>query len=466
MLSIKVKIVVAYTLVFGVLLAGFALLTYEAAYDNEVAKLDARLESHADKIATELEEDQLEPNCPSRSALDSIQTGGLAAVKVRLLTLDRNVVFADPDFSLETSMAWNQGTTVSVKKSMVKIARRKHRIMEWPVEIDNRIQYLVQIAAPMHEVEENLDPLRVLFLVLIPVGLILSGGAAYLISVLAFRPMMTMVKTAETISGRDLDARLDLPNVEDEVHLLGRALNEMMGRIDGAIRSQTQFIADASHELRTPLTIMKSELEYVHKTARKSKFKESIGASLAELDHLSSMVNDLLTLARLDGAQLKLEIAPIRLDEILVECVQSVRGIAKKEKVRLKVFVEEAVEINGDRKKLMSVFLNLLDNAIKYSPKNREVLATLTMSKDEPQKVLIVVKDSGPGIPKSEQERVFTRFYRGSQSRSQSDGSGLGLAIAQRFVQLHGGRIILRSVEGRGSSFAVELPLGRGGMPG
>ncbi len=462
MLSIKVKIVIAYTLVFGALLAGFALLTYETAYDNEVAKLDARLESHADKIATELDEDYRERNFPSRSVLDSIQTGGLSAVKVRLLTLDRNVVFTDSGFSLQTNMGWNQGAISSVQKSTVKIQHKKHRIMQWPVEIDNRIQYLVQIAAPMHDIEDNLRPMQVLFLVLIPVGLILCGGAAYLISVLAFRPMMKMVKTAETISATTLDARLDLPNVKDEVHLLGRALNEMIDRIDGSIKSQRQFVADASHELRTPLTIMKSELEFAHRTARKSTLKETIGTSLAELDHLSSMVNDLLTLARLDAAQMKLEKSTIRLDEMLVECVQAVRGIAKKKKVRLKVFIEEAVEIDGDQKKLMSVFLNLLDNAVKYSPKNKEVSATLTMSKGEPRKAMIVVKDNGPGIPKSEQERIFTRFYRGSQSRSQTDGSGLGLAIAQRFVELHGGRITLNSAEGRGSSFAIELPIDEG----
>lgn len=459
LLSIKVKIVIAYTFVFGALLVGFALLTYEAAYDNEVAKLDARLESHADKIAMELEEDSREPGFPSRSVLDSIHTGGLSAVKLRLLTLDKRVVSSDSGFSLETNMGWNQGAMSSVQKSVVKIARRKYRIMQWPVELDNRIQYVVQIAAPMHDIEDNLGPLRVLFLVLIPVGLIISGGAAYLISTLAFKPMMKMVKTAETISGTALDARLDLPRVKDEVHLLGRALNEMIDRIDGAMKSQRQFVADASHELRTPLTILKSELEFAHRTARKSTLKETIGTSLSELDHLSSMVNDLLMLARLDGAQMKLEIAPIRLDEMLVESVQAVRSIAKRKKVRLKLFIEEAVEIEGDQKKLMSAFLNLLDNAIKYSPKNKEVSATLTLFRAEPLKALIVIKDNGPGIPRSEQERVFTRFYRGSQSRSQTDGSGLGLAIAQRFVELHGGRITLQSTEGKGSSFAVELPI-------
>jgi signal transduction histidine kinase len=464
-LSIKIKIVFAYTLVFGALLTGFALLTYEAAYDNEVAKLDARLESHADKIATELEEDSREPGFPSRSMLDSVQTGGLSSVKVRLLTIDEKLVFADPGFSLESDLKWKQGTVAKAQKSTGKIGHKKHRILQWPVEIGDKIPYLVQIAAPMHPVEDNLEPMRLLFLILIPVGLILSGGAAYLISVFAFKPIMKMVKTAETISATTLDARLDLPKVKDEVYLLGRALNEMIERIDGAIKSQRQFVADASHELRTPLTIIKSELEFANRSARKSNLKGSIETSLAELDHLSTMVNDLLTLARLDAAQMKLETSTVRLDEMLIECIQTVRGIAQKKKVRLKLFVEEAVEIQGDHKKLMSVFLNLLDNAIKYSPKNKVVSATLTMRGDVHRTALIAVNDSGPGIPESEHERIFTRFYRGTQSRSQTEGSGLGLAIARRFVELHGGHIVLQSAEGRGSSFTVELPISDDGMP-
>jgi signal transduction histidine kinase len=458
-LSIKARIVIAYTVVFGALLAGFAFLTYEAAYDNEVAKLDARLESHVDKIATELEESSRDLGFPSRSALDSIHTGGLPDVSVRLLTPEKQVVFSDYDFSLATDMAWNRGPATSIQKSSVNVPRGKCRVMQGPVEIGDRIQFLVQIAAPMGTVEDNLGHLRVLFLVLLPLGLILSGGAAYLISVMAFRPIVKMISSAEAISATTLAGRLELPNVTDEVHLLGRALNDMIDRIDSALKSQRQFVADASHELRTPLTILKSELEFAHKSAKTPALKATIGTSLAELDHLSSMVTDLLTLARLDGSQAKLDIATIRLDEVLIECVQAVRVIAKRKKIGLKLFIEEAVEIKGDQKKLISVVLNLLDNAIKYSAKNKTVSATLSIIAGERRMALISIKDSGPGIPKAEQERIFKRFYRGSQSRSQTEGSGLGLAIAERFVELHGGQIRLQSSEGRGSSFTVELPL-------
>jgi len=284
---------------------------------------------------------------------------------------------------------------------------------------------------------------------------------AFFIALMAFKPMMRMVKTAEQISATNLHARLEMPRARDEVHMLGRALNDMIERIDNTIKGQRQFIADASHELRTPLTIIRSELEYAERFARHSSVKKSITASLTEVDRLSSMVNDLLMLAKLDAARVKLELSQLRLDELLLECVQATRAIAKKKDVKLEVFVNEAVEVSGDHEKLKSVVLNLLDNAIKYSGRKSVVSASLVLNETTPQTASIIIQDRGIGIPKSEQASIFGRFYRGSRPRSKIDGSGLGLAIALRFVEMHGGTIFVESEEGKGSTFTVQLPLGR-----
>jgi signal transduction histidine kinase len=148
------------------------------------------------------------------------------------------------------------------------------------------------------------------------------------------------------------------------------------------------------------------------------------------------------------------------LDELLLECVQATRAIAKKKDVKIEVFVKEAVEVSGDHEKLKSVVFNLLDNAIKYSGRKSVVSASLVLNQTTPQTVSIIIHDRGIGIPKSEQAAVFGRFYRGSMPRSKTDGSGLGLAIAQRFVEMHGGKISVESEEGKGSTFTVQLPLG------
>jgi signal transduction histidine kinase len=458
MFTIKSKIIIAYTLAFGLLVAGFAMVIYESVWDAEIAKLDARLESQADKLQTELEEYYLQPGFPNLSELDSITTDGLKGAKIRLLTLEKNVVFSDPGFELDTRMKWNSGPSTVIQKGTAKWDHHKYRVLQWPVEVENRIQYVLQVATPMHDAEETMERLRLLFLIAIPGSLLLAGCAAYFITRLAFKPIMNMVATAEQISAVSLDARLELPAANDEVRLLGKALNEMIERIDKTVKGQRQFIADASHELRTPLTIIRSELESAARAARNSSVKGSLSTSLAELDRLSLMIGDLLTLAKLDAANVKLINAPVRLDELVVECVQAARGIAKKKDVKLKVFIEEAVEISGDHEKLKSVIFNLLDNAIKYSGRKRAVTVSLVPGQTTGM-ASVIINDHGMGIPESEQEKIFGRFYRGAQPRSSTDGSGLGLAIAQRFVELHGGRISLTSSAGKGSTFTVELPL-------
>ncbi len=458
MFTIKTKIILAYSLAFGLLVTAFALIIYQGIADAEIAKLDARLESHADRLQTELEEDYQQPGFPLRSELDSIVTEGLHDVRIRLLTPENKVVFSDSGFEAPSSVLWKSGFGSKPQIISLKWNHRRYRVLQLPVEIENRVQFILQVAGSMHEIEEAKEDLQLLFFTVIPAGLLLAGLIAYFITSLAFKPMMKMVRAAEQISAANLDARLELPRAHDEVHQLGTALNEMIGRIDKTIKGQRQFVADASHELRTPLTIIRGELEAAAASIRKPSVKENITTSLSELDHLSKLVSDLLTLAKLDAERVRLEVSSVRLDELVVDCVQAARGVAKNKGVTLRIYVEEALEIPGDHEKLKSVMFNLLDNAIKYSAR-RGVVSVSLMSNRKAGTSSIIISDKGIGIPEAEQSKVFGRFYRGSQPRSKSDGSGLGLAIAQRFVELHGGRIALKSKPGKGSTFTVELPL-------
>jgi two-component system OmpR family sensor kinase len=458
MFSIKTKIIAAYTVAFGLLVSAFAMIIYESTWDAEVAKLDARLESHADKIQTELEEDGHQPGFPNRAGLDSIYTEGLKGTKIRLLTLDYNVVFADPGFDIGTRMKWNSGVAAAVQKGTAKWSHHKYRLLQWPVELDDRVEYVVQVAEPLHDIDETMDRLLLLFLIAIPGSLLLAGCAAYFITRLAFRPMMNMVRTAGNISASSLDERLELPLANDEVRQLGNALNEMLERIDKTVKAQRQFIADASHELRTPITIIRTELESSAGSVRSKPLKASVATSLGQLDRLTLMIGDLLMLAKLDSAKLKFEKGPVRLDELVLECVQAAKGLAKKNGVKLKVFIEEAVEMTGDFDKLKSAMYNLLENAIKYSARKSSVMISLVRGENSAT-ASIIIRDHGIGIPETEQAKIFGRFYRGAEPRSATEGSGLGLAIAQRFVELHGGSISVKSQEGKGATFTVELPL-------
>ncbi len=457
-MTINFKMTLLSTVVFGLLLAGFAILIYRGLREAEIAKLDARLEVHAGKIQTEFEEEADEGTIPVAKDLLSLKTDGLPEVKMRIIDRENKIFFQDSLLATSSTRPLHDGLTGVSEKSFLRLGNEDFRCLWAPITFEGKTNYVQQIAAPMTEVEGNLQYLRLLFLIIIPLALLITAVAASLITRVAFRPMSGMVETARRISASNLHTRLVLPEVHDEVRALGDALNKMIERIDSAFKSQRQFIADASHEIRTPLSIISTELEFVERQVTDSTIQDSIQASLAEIDRLARMAEGMLLLARLDSSQDVLRFKPTRLDELLVECVQLMRALAAKKHIEINLSIEEAVEITADTEKLKSVILNLLDNSIRYSKPNDSVDAKLMLNHSLPKRALIILEDRGYGIAVSDIPNIFKRFYRGETARAETSGSGLGLAIAKQIIALHNGSISVQSEEGKGSVFTVELP--------
>ncbi len=456
-LTIKAKIIVSYTLVFGVLISAFAFVVYRSTRDAKIARVDALLAAHAGKLLTEIEEDYNEQQNPEIANLLAVKPEGLASVHLQLLLPSGTTVLRDSLLPRPAPNLLAQVFQGSIERQTFEIHSRAYRVLWQPVEIDERTLYVLEVVTPLHDVVEDLEHLRLIFLIAIPVVLLLTGLAAYGITRAAFRPITNMTETTRSITASNLHARLDLPRAQDEVRRLGETLNDLMERLDSAFKSQKQFVADASHELRTPLAIMRTELEYALSQSSEVAARESIQTSLAEIDRLTRMTGQLLTLAKLDAGPQVLCTQPVRLDELLVECVQLATPLAAKKGTQINVYVEEAVEIPADGEKLKSVVLNLLDNAVKYSPEGSTVRASL--QPDLPSMVRLMVEDNGRGIPASELPRIFKRFYRGDSNRGEGSGSGLGLAIAQRIVELHRGTLTVHSEEGKRTEFTITLPL-------
>jgi signal transduction histidine kinase len=454
--TIKAKIVLAYTLVFGLLISALSVVVYRSSRDAKIARIDALLAAHAGKVLTEVEEDYDEGQPPDAVDLLALQTEGLPGLRLQLLLPSGEKLLRDsllPPLEAGLLAKTFQG---SVEHQTFLVRHRAYRVLWQPVEIDERTPYVLQVAVPLHDVNEDLERLRMIFLIAIPVTLMLTGLAAFGITRAAFRPIITMTETTRTITTANLHSRLELPLADDEVRRLGETLNDLMERLDSAFRNQKQFVADASHELRTPLTIMRTELEYALSQVSGAAAKESIQTTLAEIDRLTRMAGQLLTLAKLDASPQDLQMQTGRLDELLVECVQLAIPLAAKRDMRIEVFIEAAVEVTLDSEKLKSVILNLLDNAMNYSSEGSSIKASLRLN--PPSAVRLIVEDDGPGIPAGELPLVFKRFYRGDAHRGQSTGSGLGLAIAQRIVELHRGTMAVHSEEGNGATFTIELP--------
>jgi signal transduction histidine kinase len=237
----------------------------------------------------------------------------------------------------------------------------------------------------------------------------------------------------------------------------------MIDRIEASVTAQRQFIADASHEIRTPLTVVFTELEYIAQRLTDPALRESVQESIAEVDRLAKLAGDLLILARLDATQPSIDKRPLRLDELLLECIQRERAVAGKKSIEMLVDIPEPIEISADREKLKSVFLNLLDNAIKYSPPGAIVTSRLWVERDGHPSAFASVTDTGPGIPAAEWGNIFRRFYRIDRAREETQGSGLGLAIVGRIMEIHGGTVTVQSTVGAGSTFTLRLPMNSSG---
>lgn len=290
----------------------------------------------------------------------------------------------------------------------------------------------------------------------LPVLLLAAALAGYLLMRQALTPVEVMINAAENYTFNDPHNRLPLVGAEPRIEALGLALNRMLDRLDSAYSHVSRFSADAAHELRTPMTIIRGELELVASNARKpSEVDQAIANALEEMTRLSSIVDSLITLSRMESLWGKRTHSPVDLMELAVETIDQMSLMAEEKDIVLTRPSGAPVVVVGDRERLKQVLVNLIDNAIKYTQKRGRVSVQVG-TRDE--NGFVSVEDSGIGIDPQHHDKVFERFYRVTPDRGEH-GAGLGLAIVKSICHAHGGTISLRSVPGFGSCFTMEIPL-------
>lgn len=287
------------------------------------------------------------------------------------------------------------------------------------------------------------------------IAVVLAGTGGWWLSRIALLPITRISRQAEHIHVDHLDERIPAPTGADEVGHLARTLNAMFDRLRDGVAEHRRLVADTSHELRTPLAIMRAELDLA---LTMPDLPEPAALALehnaAEVDRMSRIVTNLLTLARIDRGELELLRRPIDLREEAITVVSRFRELANAKQILLRVD-GTAQSVDADRERIDQVLSNLVDNALKY-------IATGTVRIQVWRgdgEVGVTVADTGPGITREQARYVFDRFYRidGARTRS-AGGSGLGLAISQEIIQVHGGRIWVDSEPGQGSRFSFALP--------
>jgi heavy metal sensor kinase len=331
-------------------------------------------------------------------------------------------------------------------------------IFALPFSAKNGDKYVIEVGASNREIERVLHGLLLAIAIGLPVVVTIAIAGGYLLMRRALRPVDEITQSAERITSRNLSERLPAPQTGDEIERLSVGLNRMIARLDESFQHIHRFSADASHELRTPLTILRGELEAaVQQPQITPELRETLGSALEETERLSRIVESLMAIARLDAGEAKVELAHFDLAELTSSTTEQMRLLAEDKNIALRCEAKQHVGIEGDRSRLKQVIVNLVDNAIKYTPAGGHVGVKVYASNGCG---VLEVNDDGVGIPAEALPHIFERFYRADKARSrQMGGAGLGLSIIKAIVTAHGGQVNVESVEGRGSRFLVELPI-------
>lgn len=333
------------------------------------------------------------------------------------------------------------------------------RVISQPVNIFDRM-FVLQAAMPLDQVNESSRWL--LLIIAIEMGLALVGTSALGWS-MAKRAMHRIDVITDAASGivsrDDLKTRLPYDGPMDEIGRLTNVFNAMMDRIQHMFGVQQRFVADVSHELRTPLTAVRGHLDLVR---RYGMDPESMDALEGEVARMNRLVNDLLMLARADYGGISLDKREMDMDELVSEIYRDTKVLAKNRDLKINVADYEPVRVNGDADRLKQALLNLVGNAIKFTPDGGSI--TLNLRRTDSDAVIEVV-DTGLGISHEDQKRVFDRFFQTDESRARglngtpgNDGVGLGLSIAKWITEAHDGTISVHSEPGEGSTFTIRIP--------
>ncbi len=324
-----------------------------------------------------------------------------------------------------------------------------------PMMYDGDIAYL-QSGVQAALVQASVDSLRNLLLLMVPIVLLLCVGGGYLLAGRALRPIESVTAELDAIGPTNLSSRLTVPPVADEVARLTAEINSLLERLERASATERRFASDAAHELRTPLAVLRTGLEVAlarERTAAENR--AALGAAHREALSLCRIADELLMLSRLNG-EVMVDRHKLNLRALLSEIAATVGPLAQAREIKLTVSAPEDVFVNGNEGHLRRLIVNLLDNALKFTPAGGSIDVGL---KSDANRAILRVADTGEGIHPAELPHIFDRFFRGAGSPG--EGSGLGLSLCREIARAHGGEIAAANLPSGGCAFVVTIALYR-----
>jgi heavy metal sensor kinase len=455
-IPIWVKLTLWYVLLLGITFTVFAVYLIFRFQSSLRSTIDASLQIAASNAIASLDqEDYLETNRLTFDHTGQLQVGTPGFV-MRLLS-PQNEVW-DTYNDVQNISFWGPAQAGYTTQTGTNI-EDQWRVFSQPVfDSNEQIIGWVQAAQSLRPINDVVEDLREQLFLGIPLILLFAGFGGYFLANRALRPIQQITRTAQEITAQDLSRRIAYQGAMDEVGSLARTFDQMLERLQSSFERERQFTSDAAHELRTPLTALKGQIEVTLNRRRNSaEYEKRLHELSAQAERLIRLSNGLLFLSRSNQRQLSFELADINLRELLEVLIEQFQPLAREKELKTITNIPDELFAYGDRDHLIRLFMNLLENALKYTPAEGQVTVTAVKKPDETQ---VLIHNTGPGIPQEHLQHLFERFYRVDADRSsQTGGSGLGLAIAHEIVRLHGGDIDVHSEPGQGVTVAVHLPV-------
>lgn len=457
-MSLRLRLTLLYTTILAGTLLLFGSLVYGLVSLILLNQVDVRLQQQADQLINRIQinsVDQFDIHQLSAYQADE-------GLSFQLWDLNNSLVFSRPSGNLhpadDFTLQGNEPVFSTVNANQVHL-----RVLTVPLKSIRGNVGVLQLTIDLALIDLSLDTLISVLLVVSAIGAIFSALAAWVVTDQALAPLAVATNTATQITkADDLHRRIPLPaNAGEEIDELIVAFNQSLERMERLFEVQQRFLLDVSHELRTPLTVIKINTDLIKKMGEADA--ESLTAIDSEVSRMTRLVNNLLLLAKAESGDVPFEMAVLDLDTIVLDVFRQMKVVAG-DKVKLKLGDMDQIQIVGDRDRIKQVLLNLVGNAIQYTPQGGQVTLALQRTEKYAQ---IIVSDTGRGINEEDLPHIFDRFYRGEKSRKRerNTGFGLGLSISNWIVKSHNGRIEVTSQENKGTTFCVNLPLGESKTP-
>jgi len=343
---------------------------------------------------------------------------------------------------------------VNIEPSMGRPATL--RTLTMPVRENGKIVYILQIGMSISTATAALNNLKLILLLLLPVTVILTGIFGYFLARVALSPVDEIINTIHQITADNLSLRVKIPDTKDEIKRLADTFNGMLEKLDRSFSMERQFAEDMSHELKTPLSIIKGEMEVTLKKLRSAReYEVVLKSSIEEVNRITKLVENLLTLAKLSSKVAVVTKTEIDLKVLLEQVLRDFKTVFDKKQVKIEYLLGKNIKVTANEAQIRRLFINLLDNALKYTDSKGTVRIIL---KKEKNKAVVNISDTGIGISRKDLSHIFQRYYRVTTAKEKS-GFGLGLSISKAIVEANSGRISAQSALNKGSTFKAVFPL-------